>query len=330
VGLRKYYTNPRSPIDFLLRRPKHLITACDDVSLTISSAETLGLVGESGSGKSTIGRLLLALEKPDYGAIEFDGFDLLKADSASLRKKRRAMQPVFQDPLVSLNPRYSVFDAISHPLRTHGQFANYSDAQTTVRNLLTQVGLSETMANRLPHELSGGQAQRVCIARAIALRPKLIIGDEPTSSLDVSVQAQILNLLNKLQQDLGVAYLFISHDLRVVRHISHKVAVMYAGEIVENGPTQEIFDNPQHPYTRELLDSVPRPNPDRRTEKKITQSVSTDVPIDRSGCRYLSRCQFAQSKCKTLQPLRQIDSGEHVVRCVRDDLPRHKTLNHPL
>lgn len=320
-GLRKFYPLPRSVKDFVLRRPAPLVRACDNVSLAIAPGETLGLVGESGSGKTTVGRLILALERPDAGSIDFDGSDLLARTSGELRATRRDMQLIFQDPVSSLNPRRSVLEAVAHPLRTHREVATTSQALPTVLELLDSVGLPRTVVDRFPHELSGGQAQRVCIARAIALRPKLIVADEPTSALDVSVQAQILNLMRGLQQDLGMAYLFISHDLRVVSHVSDSVAVMYAGQIVETGATSEVFSRPQHPYTEALLNSVPRPKLQAKTRRQVIRGEALDVATVPSGCRFEPRCPHAQPECLKLQPLRRVGETGREVRCILDEIP---------
>ncbi len=320
-GLKKYYPLPRPLSDIALRRPAPVVRACDDVSLAIRSGETLGLVGESGSGKTTVGRLLLALERPDSGAIEFDGVRLLDLEKAELRRTRRQMQLIFQDPLSSLNPRHSVLQAVAHPLRTHGEVRNATEALDTVIDLLGTVGLPATIADRFPHELSGGQAQRVCIARAIALRPKLIVADEPTSALDVSVQAQILNLLKRLQQELGMAYLFISHDLRVVSHLSERVAVMYAGQIVESGTTADVFARPRHPYTKALIESVPRPKLRADQRGEVIRGEALDVATVPPGCRFEPRCPYSRAECLEPQSLRATGANGRRVRCILDGIP---------
>ena len=327
TGLKKYYPLPRPLRDIVLLRPAPVVRACDDVNLTIRSGETLGLVGESGSGKTTVGRLLLMLERPDAGAIEFDGARLLDLEKGGLRRTRRQMQLIFQDPVSSLNPRHSVLQAVAHPLRTHGEVRSAAEALGNVIDLLATVGLPATIADRFPHELSGGQAQRVCIARAIALRPKLIVADEPTSALDVSVQAQILNLLKRLQQELGMAYLFISHDLRVISHLSERVAVMYAGQIVETGATSDVFGQPRHPYTKALLESVPRPT--LRAGKgrgEVIRGEALDVATVPPGCRFEPRCPFSQPECLNPQPLRAVGTAGRRVRCVLDGIPSRGRL----
>lgn len=321
TGLKKYYPLPRPLRDIALLRPAPVVRACDHVSLTIRSGETLGLVGESGSGKTTVGRLLLALERPDEGTIEFDGADLLDLEKQELRGLRRQMQLIFQDPLSSLNPRHSVLQAVAHPLRTHGEIRNATDALDRVVELLGTVGLPATIADRFPHELSGGQAQRVCIARAIALRPKLIVADEPTSALDVSVQAQILNLLKRLQRELGMAYLFISHDLRVISHLSERVAVMYAGQIVESGTTEEVFGHPRHPYTKALLESVPRPKLRAARRGEVIRGEALDVATVPPGCRFEPRCPYSRPECLDPQPLRSTAGTGRRVRCLLDRIP---------
>ena len=321
TGLRKFYRLPRPLRDTVLLRPPPVVRACDDVSLTIRSGETLGLVGESGSGKTTVGRLLLALEQPDSGTIEFNGAQLLDLEKDELRGARRQMQLIFQDPLSSLNPRHSVLQAVAHPLRTHGEIRNATDGLDRVVELLGTVGLPATIADRFPHELSGGQAQRVCIARAIALRPKLIVADEPTSALDVSVQAQILNLLKRLQQELGMAYLFISHDLRVISHLSERVAVMYAGQIVETGTTADVFGQPRHPYTKALLESVPRPKLRAEQRGQVIHGEALDVATVPAGCRFEPRCPYSQPECLDPQPLRSAGAKGRQVRCILDRIP---------
>ncbi|MEK9144118.1 MAG: ATP-binding cassette domain-containing protein, partial [Elusimicrobiota bacterium] len=240
---------------------KKAVAAVDGVSLSIFPGESFGLVGESGCGKSTLGRLILALEKPTSGSVLIDGKDLAGLRPSELRSLRRSLQPVFQDPFSSLDPRMSVRQTLEEPFLIHGELREKTLRENRLKSLLEMVGLSAAHLDRYPHEFSGGQRQRVCIARALALEPRLLVADEPVSALDVSIQAQILNLLKDLQSELGLAYLFISHDLSVVRHLCSRVAVMYLGRIVELSPSEELFRNPQHPYTEALLSAVPVPDP---------------------------------------------------------------------
>jgi peptide/nickel transport system ATP-binding protein len=259
----------------LLGRLKGRIHAVEGVSFSVCRGETLALVGESGCGKSTTGRSLLRLVEPSRGTVCFDGSDVLALDAAGLRAVRRHLQMIFQDPFGSLNPRKMVGAAIAEPLRVHG-VARGAEADERVAELLRQVGLEPDHALRFPHEFSGGQRQRLCIARALGLGPKLLVADEAVSALDVSIKAQVINLMMQLQEELGLAYLFISHDIAVVERVSHRVAVMYLGEIVEIGPRQAVFENPQHPYTRKLLAAVPVPDP--RQRRRALQLASEEIP----------------------------------------------------
>jgi peptide/nickel transport system ATP-binding protein len=293
------------------------IKAVDDVSLTIERGETLGLVGESGCGKSTLGRTLLRLYEPTAGRIVFDGTDISHLGEADLRPLRRRMQMVFQDPFASLNPRHSVGRIVGEPLRTHG-LASRGEATRVVRNLLERVGLPADAISRYPHEFSGGQRQRIGVARVLALNPDLVIADEPVSALDVSIQAQIINLLDELQHDLALTYLFIAHDLAVVRHISDRIAVMYLGKIVEVSPADELYTTPLHPYTISLLSAVPIPDP-AIEQKRETILLAGDLPSPAkppAGCRFHTRCPFVQpTRCRDEVPeLRPLFTG-HTVAC---------------
>jgi peptide/nickel transport system ATP-binding protein len=293
------------------------IKAVDDVSLEIARGETLGLVGESGCGKSTVGRAILRLYEPTAGRIVFDGQDITHLNETELRPLRRRMQMVFQDPFASLNPRHSVGRIVGEPLRVHG-LASRREAATRVGELLEIVGLPRDAATRYPHEFSGGQRQRIGLARSLAVNPDFIVCDEPVSALDVSIQAQIINLLESLQRDFDLTYLFIAHDLAVVRHISDRIAVMYLGAIVEISPSDELYANPLHPYTISLLSAVPIPDPEIE-KKRETILLAGDLPSPANppaACRFHTRCPYVQPKrCRDERPeLRLLTTG-HEVAC---------------
>ena len=302
----------------VLQKKTGEVKAVDNISFFIRKGETLGLVGESGCGKTTTGRSILKLEEPTSGSVIFDGKNLIEMEGEVLRKMRAKMQPIFQDPFASLNPRMNVGDIIGEPLFVHG-LASGKALNDKVNELLEMVGLAPEMAERYPHEFSGGQRQRIGIARALSASPSFIVCDEAVSALDVSIQGQIIKLLIKLREELNLTYLFISHDLSVVRHISDRVAVMYLGKIVEITTSDQIYSNPNHPYTISLLSAVPIPDPAvDRTRKRIMLKGDVPSPINPpSGCPFHTRCQMAVEECKTTkQELRLIDD-EHWVSCHR-------------
>jgi peptide/nickel transport system ATP-binding protein len=292
---------------------RRTVHAVDNVSLAVRPGETMGLVGESGCGKSTLGRCLVRLYDITAGRLRFKGTDISRHTRRQLRPIRREMQMVFQDPYASLNPRRRVGDLIAEPLRVHGNLSQ-ADIAERVRALIGLVGLLPDQLERFPHEFSGGQRQRIGIARALALEPDLIVADEPVSALDVSIQAQIVNLLADLQERLGLTYVFIAHDLSVVRQVSDRTAVMYLGSIVELGPTEEVYRAPAHPYTQALISAVPVPAVDRPARSRIVLTGDVSSPTDPpAGCRFHPRCRYATARCRSERPaLRQIASGREV------------------
>jgi len=302
----------------LLARKTELLRAVDGVSLRVRRGETMGLVGESGCGKSTLGRLILRLIEPTYGRVVYDGRDIGRYTAAEMRPLRRKMQIIFQDPYSSLNPRMTVHDIVAEAIRIHKLAASRSDETHMVVDLLKKVGLRPDVLRRYPHEFSGGQRQRIGIARALAVQPEFIVCDEPISALDVSIQAQIINLLMELQEELGLSYLFISHDLRVVEHVSHRVSVMYLGKIVEQGPADKVYENALHPYTNALLAAVPDPDP---AKKRLRLVLEGDVPspiAPPEGCSFHPRCpRIVRGTCdKEIPPLEEVTPGTgHRVAC---------------
>ena len=311
-GLKKYF-----PIrGGVFSRVVANVKAVEDVSFTIKRGEVVGLVGESGSGKTTAGRAILRLIEPTAGEILFDGVDVAQLSKAKLREYRRKMQIIFQDPFASLNPRMSVGDIIGEALTIH-RLAHGKAKEARVADLLERVGMNPGHMRRYPHEFSGGQRQRIGIARALAVDPDFIVADEPVSALDVSIQAQVVNLLDELQDELGLAYLFIAHDLSVVRHISDRVAVMYLGKIVEFGDTEEIFQNPTHPYTQALLSAVPIPDPAKRGARDRIV-LEGDVPSPSnppSGCRFRTRCWKGDQRCVDEEPALEPRGYDHPSAC---------------
>ncbi|MBQ6833678.1 MAG: ATP-binding cassette domain-containing protein [Lachnospiraceae bacterium] len=305
-NLKKYFSTPRG-----------LLYAVDDISFSLNKGETLGVVGESGCGKSTLGRAILRLHEPTDGKVFFEGDDILKYDKKQMKQKRSDMQIIFQDPYSSLNPRMTVSQSIAAPLLIQGIYKNNQkdEIQKKVDEMMDLVGLAKRFANSYPHELDGGRRQRIGIARALSLNPKFIVCDEPVSALDVSIQAQVLNLMQDLQEKLGLTYLFITHNLSVVKHLSSRIMVMYLGQMVELATPQELFANPMHPYTKALLSAIPTPDPDKPMERidlKGELSSPINVPV---GCRFAKRCVYARPECETTKvEMKEISPG-HFVSC---------------
>ncbi len=314
-GLKKYFPIRRG----LLQKEIGRVKAVDDVTFFLNQGETLSLVGESGCGKTTTSRCILRAVPPTAGDVTFrsqsgEVLDVAALPKARLRQLRREMQMIFQDPFASLNPRMTLLDIVGEPLLVHGE-KNAQVRADRVAELLRLVGLRPEFMRRYPHAFSGGQRQRIGIARALALNPRLVVADEPVSALDVSVQAQILNLMLELQEKLGLTYLFVAHDLSVVKHISERVAVMYVGRIVETAPTEELFSHPRHPYTEALLSAVPKPDPRRRSERIVLQGEVADPAAPPPGCYFHPRCRYAAPICREETPLQEETSPGHSVRC---------------
>jgi oligopeptide transport system ATP-binding protein len=305
IGLKKYFSASH----------KQLVRAVDGVTFSIERGETMGLVGESGCGKTTVGRCILRLIEPTGGDIRFDGRELVKLGRGEMRALRRQMQIIFQDPYSSLNPRMTVGAIIGEPLEIHGVSVR-KERRERVAELLNVVGLEPAYANRYPHQFSGGQRQRIGIARALAVHPDFIVADEPVSALDVSVQAQVVNLLQDLQEKFGLTYLFISHGLAVVKHVSTQVGVMYLGKLVERAPAQEIYENPLHPYTQALLEAIPIPDPERKNGRGRRLSGDVPSPIaPPAGCRFHTRCPHVMERCRIEEPKYLEISPGHWAAC---------------
>lgn len=309
-NLKKYFSIQGG----LLKKVVGYVKAVDDVSFSVRQGETLGIVGESGCGKSTTGRTILRLLEPTGGQVFFDGVDLAKLNREALRKKRKDIQMVFQDPYASLNPRLTIADIIGEALPFHG-IADKQEIQRRVREVMEVCGLSTEQGRRYPHEFSGGQRQRVGIARSLVLRPKVIIADEPVSALDVSIQAQIINLLQDLQDQYSLTYLFISHDLSVVRHISNRVGVMYLGRLVEIGDVETLYQSPKHPYTQALLSAIPVADPLSRRQRVILQGDVPSPANPPSGCAFSLRCPKAMEICMSVRPELSEQENGHQVAC---------------
>ena len=303
--LKKYFDTPRGKLH-----------AVDDLNFTIQKGQTLGMVGESGCGKSTAGRTVMMLHPPTAGEVLFEGENIVGAQGRALKELRRKMQIIFQDPFSSLNPRMTVFESISHPLIINGIYKNNNPAEAETLRLMELVGLSRRLVNTYPHELDGGRRQRIVIARALALKPSFIVCDEPVSALDVSIQAQILNLLQDLQEEMGLTYLIITHDLNVIKYISDKIAVMYLGKLVEFGPTEEVAEHPKHPYTKGLMDAAPILDPRLRGRKKEIMQGDAGSLIDMgTGCRFAPRCRYAGPECRERDPEPVMVGEDHQVAC---------------
>lgn len=314
-NLVKHYGGPRGPLDWLLGRPSLDVRALNGVSFEVKRGETLGLIGESGCGKSTLGRALLRLHEPTSGKVTFDGVDVTALGPQALKAMRRHMQIIFQDPYASLNPRRTVADIIGLPLMLHGLARDRREMRDKVAAIMMKTGLKTAHLDRYPHQFSGGQRQRIGIARALISEPRFIVCDEPVSALDVSIQAQIIELLTGLKRDMGLTYLFVSHDISVIGYLSDRVAVMYLGEIVEMGPVESVLANPRHPYTQSLMSAVP--DVDRPGERKRVK-LSGDLPSPRNppaGCKFHTRCPLAFERCRHEAPANRRVGEGHSAAC---------------
>jgi peptide/nickel transport system ATP-binding protein len=329
-GLKKYY-NVRSGVsDRIMRREKLFVRAVDGVSFQLGKNETLGLVGESGSGKTTLGRTVLMLHKPTEGEVLFEGVDITRLKGEQLRKIRRDMQIVFQNPMSSLDPRQRLKDIVLEPLLAFKESRSKAEIRSLLNTALKSVGLPEDALMRFPHEFSGGQRQRIAIARALIVNPRVLVLDEPTSALDSSIQTQILNLLRRIQEERKLSYLFISHNVNVVKYMAERMAVMYSGKIVEIGRVRDVMENPLHPYSLALISSVPLPDPDKKiaSEDQVKGEVPSAVRVP-SGCRFHPRCPYAEEICKTTEPeLLEIKSG-HWSACHFAESFQQKTTKLP-
>ena len=309
-NLKKYFKTPNGPLH-----------AVDDVSFTIEKGKTLGVVGESGCGKSTTGRTILRLIEPTAGQVIFDGVDMTSLSKEELRKSRSQMQLIFQDPFSSLDPRKTVSQAIAEPIVYNKLIQGKANVEKRVLELMDTVGLAERLYGAYPHELDGGRRQRIGIARALAMNPKFIVCDEPVSALDVSIQAQILNLLDELQDELGLTYMFITHDLAVVNHFADDIAVMYLGQLVEKAPAEELFANPMHPYTQALLSAIPVPETGRKIQRTILKGEISSPINPKDECRFAKRCIYASDECRAKTPeLKEVSPGHFVACCKCGDL----------
>ena len=309
--LKKYFPLGKGKLD----KNKKYVKAVDGVSFKLYEGETLGLVGESGCGKSTLGRAILRLHEPTSGEVHFNGEDILKKNRKEMRKLREEMQIIFQDPYSSLNPRMNVYNILSEPLVAHGYYKKGDELKQYILNLMEKCGLPPYYCYRYPQQFSGGQRQRIGIARSLALDPSFIVCDEPVSALDVSIQSQIINLMMDMQEERKISYIFISHDLSVVKHISNRVGVMYLGSLVELADKDEIYENPQHPYTKALMAAIPKPDPTQRSSMEaIHGEIPSNVNVP-SGCKFHPRCPYAKDICKTQEPAAKEIKPGHVVLC---------------